>query len=438
MTTALHAFLSAHRHDDVRRLALQADRYPDVDMRVAIPQLSALQTAFSKLPDWAENRAVRYPPRLSMEQCSSQATARYKETLLTGGTKGRMVDLTGGLGVDTVALSSHFEEVDYVERDELLCSLARHNFPVLGRPHIRVHCTDAASYLRRMDPVDLIYIDPARRDKQGRKIIDLADCEPNLLELLPLLLEKADRVLVKLSPMLDVTQAVRRLGGVHAVHIVAVGNDCKELLLLLGASPVSFNRIPFHCVNLPHVAQTFVASWEENETPACYAAGVGAYLYEPSAPVMKSGLFGAVGARFMLTQLHPNSHLYTSHPFAASEVVRTEGIAVRPEPTLPRAVDAFPGRIFRVDGVSSFNKKAVGELLEGCTKANLTVRNFPATVSELRRTLKLKEGGDCYLFATTLGNGAHILIKTHKLIRYENSLSALPDGDLLSTLSECM
>ena len=392
-TVEFSAFLQAHRNDDVRTLALQAKKYPGIDLAEAVVQIAGRQMAEKKLPSWAAIDGIRYPRHLSMEQCSSELTARYKASLVEGDS---LADLTAGLGVDCSFLARRFRQVDYVERQEALCRLAERNFPLLGLPDVRIHCDDGTEYLRRMDPVDCLFLDPARRDAHGGKTVRIADCEPDVRALEPLLVEKGKTVMVKLSPMLDLSTALKELHHVAAVHCVAVHNECKELIILLkketdNVSLSAEQEVIIHCEQMVDnfLSQHFSYSLSEERAAACpLTAQVGTYLYEPGAALLKTGPFRLLGQRYGLRKLHANSHLYTSDTF----------------------VD-FPGRRFRVTGVAGFGKKELKTLLEGIGQANLTVRNFPATVAELRKKLKLKEGGEVYLFATTLADGAKVLVK---------------------------
>lgn len=389
-------FVAEHRHDDVRTLALQAARHPNVDMPTALTQIAGRQAAEEKIPTWAATDGILYPPHLSMEQCSSEVTARYKATVVEtlGGRHEQFADLTGGFGIDCAFLSPLFRQATYVERQDVLCEAARHNFPLLGLKHISVCHADGTDYLRDMPGTDWLFLDPARRDGHGGKTVAIADCEPDVAALEPLLLEKAEHVLIKLSPMLDLSQALHTLRHVSEAHIVSVGNECKELLLVLtrGTTPDP-DRVPIRCINLPtdRTAFTFTRR-EEQEAPCPYAEMPRAYLYEPNASLLKAGAFRSLAHTYQVEKLHPNSHLYTSDT----------------------ALTDFPGRMFRTEGWCGFGKHEVKELLEGEKRANLTVRNFPATVAELRKRLKLAEGGDIYLFATTMENGKKILIRCSK------------------------
>lgn len=390
------AFIDSHRGDDVRTLALQAKKYPAVDMAEAVVQIAGYQIAEKKVPLWAQTAGIRYPQHLSMEQCSSEVTARYKASLVSGDT---LTDLTAGWGVDCSFLARNFRCADYVERQETLCRIAAHNFPLLGLPHVRIHCADAVEYLQSMEPVDCLFLDPARRDSHGGKTVAIAECEPDVCRLEPLLVEKGKTVMIKLSPMLDMASALRDLQYVRRIHVVSVNNECKELIILLRKAPdeeeAAAGEVIISCEQVVNnsVRQHFQFTFSEEKSAGCpLAESVGNYLYEPGAALLKAGPYRLLATRYGVEKLHPNSHLYTS-----------SGL-----------VD-FPGRRFRVTAVSGFGKKDLKVLLEGVEKANLTVRNFPSSVAELRKKLKLKEGGDTYLFATTLASGEKVLIRGEKV-----------------------
>lgn len=390
------AFIDSHRGDDVRTLALQAKKYPAVDMAEAVVQIAGYQIAEKKVPLWAQTAGIRYPQHLSMEQCSSEVTARYKASLVSGDT---LTDLTAGWGVDCSFLARNFRCADYVERQETLCRIAAHNFPLLGLPHVRIHCADAVEYLQSMEPVDCLFLDPARRDSHGGKTVAIAECEPDVCRLEPLLVEKGKTVMIKLSPMLDMASALRDLQYVRRIHVVSVNNECKELIILLRKAPdeeeAAAGEVIISCEQVVNnsVHQHFQFTFSEEKSAGCpLAESVGNYLYEPGAALLKAGPYRLLATRYGVEKLHPNSHLYTS-----------SGL-----------VD-FPGRRFRVTAVSGFGKKDLKVLLEGVEKANLTVRNFPSSVAELRKKLKLKEGGDTYLFATTLASGEKVLIRGEKV-----------------------
>lgn len=389
-------FIRKHRRDDIRTLALQARKYPDVDMPAAITQIAGWQAAREKVPAWAENDNILYPAHLSLEQCSSEPTARYKANIIarSPGSRHTFADLTGGFGIDCAFLAALFKEATYVERQEALCRIASHNFPALNLNHITVCHADSLCHLQAMPTADWIFIDPARRDGHGGKTVAIADCEPNVAALEELLLQKAHRVLVKLSPMLDLTLALNDLHHVQEAHIVSAGNECKELLLVLARDAnLAPDDVPIHCINLnaSQDARPFTFTRRQERECACpYTPELKAYLYEPNASLLKGGAFRSISYIYKVEKLHPNSHLYTSDTY------------------LPD----FPGRKFQITGSCGFNKKEVKEMLGPQKKANLTVRNFPASVAELRKRLKLAEGGDTYLFATTLADEKKALISS--------------------------
>lgn len=386
-------FINEHQSDDVRNLALHARKYPNVDMPVAITQIAGRQIAAEKIPSWQKIEDIWYPRHLSLEQCSSEVTALYKAGLLQGES---LADLTGGFGIDCSFLAAGFKSVTYVERQEELCILAAHNFSVLNLNHISVRHEDGVAYLQAMSPADCLFLDPARRNEHGGKTVAISDCEPNVSELEELLLSKANRVMIKLSPMLDLSLALKDLPHTQEVHIISVNNECKELLLLLGQTVP--DEIPIHCVNLStkggeQETQHFAFTRQQEQNSECsYTSMLGNYLYEPHASLLKAGAYRSLASAYSVKKLHPNSHLYTSDTL----------------------IENFPGRVFRIINQCSFNKKEMKEALAGLQKANITIRNFPATVAELRKRTRLAEGGDTYLFASTLNNGRKILIRCEK------------------------
>ena len=389
------AFIREHRTKDVHTLALHAKKYPAVDLAEAIIQIAGQQIAEKKIPSWAKLEGIRYPQHLSMEQCSSEITARYKASLVEGDS---FADLTGGFGVDCAFIASRFRQADYVERQETLCELAMHNFALLGLNQIKVHSTDGIAYLQQMEPVDCLYLDPARRDNHGGKTIAISDCEPDVSQLESLLLKKGKSVMVKLSPMLDIALAIQTLKHISQVHIVAVNNECKELIILLEEQEINTEypkkEILISCEQIVNnlLTKPFSFTLEEERNASCeYADQLGKYLYEPGAALLKAGPYRLLASRYGVKKLHPNSHLYTSDTLVN-----------------------FPGRSFQIEAVSGFGKKELKAFLQRIGKANLTVRNFPSSVAELRKKLKVKEGGDIYLFATTLKEGEKVLIKCVK------------------------
>lgn len=399
MTTA--EFIREYRERDIRQLALQANRFPDVDMPYALDQIQGWQIARRKLPKWAACDGVIFPPHLSMEQCSSEPTAQYKLNLAMEwtcqvGHASRMTDLTGGFGVDFSFTSCAFAAATYVERNEQLCHIVEHNLPLLGLNNATVVCADAVEYLSTVEPQTMLFLDPARRDEHGAKTVMLADCTPDVVQLLPKLLEKSCFTMLKLSPMLDWHKAVDDLRGtVREVHIVSVGGECKELLLVL--STVVERELKVYCADLSTASGSsslFVY------TPGSSAPVVNSklktqnskFVHEPNASIMKAGCFDELAAAYGVSPVSRNSHLFLSD-----------------EP-----IEDFPGRSFVVERVTTMNKGELRKALAGIEKANIATRNFPLTVAELRKRLKIKDGGDVYIFATTTAEGEHLLLISRK------------------------
>ena len=381
-------FIAQHRTSDTRTLALQATRHTAVDMRQAITQIEGWQLAQSKLPQWAATEGVIYPPRISMEQCSSQATALYKASLASGA---RIADLTGGFGIDCSYMARGFEHTTYIERNPLLCDIARENFKLLGLHHIDIVNGNSEDILATLPPQDWIFADPARRDGAGQKVVALADCEPDITAIEEDIMAKSKRAMIKCSPMLDITAACRQLKHVAQVHIIAVNNECKELLFILQAGGAA--EITTHCINITNKGTeqfTFTAAEEQNAT-ASYTAQVGAYLYEPNAAIQKGNSHKTLAAATGTSKLHPNSHLFTADTL----------------------IEQFPGRKFKVAEVLGFTKSDIKKVVQ-MKKANISVRNFPESVQQLRKRLKLSDGGNEYIFATTLADERKVLIACHR------------------------
>ena len=430
MTTA--EFIQEYREKDTRQLALQSARFPDVDMPYALDQIKGWQTARRKLPTWAACDGIVYPPHLSMEQCSSEPTAQYKLNLAMEWARrvdhaSSMTDLTGGFGVDFSFTSCAFASATYVERNAQLCSMVEHNLPLLGIDNAKVVCADAVDYLSTLDMQTMIFLDPARRDQHGAKTVMLADCTPDVVQLLPQLLKKSRFTMLKLSPMLDWHKAVEDLQGmVREVHIVSVGGECKELLLVLseemeselkvfcadleaGGSSLSSGSSSSSCSSLssehsfprtpsspsaPSNASLFVyAPSASSPAPnSKFKTQNSKFLHEPNASIMKAGCFDELAAAYGVSPVSRNSHLFLSA-----------------EP-----VNGFPGRSFSIERVTTLNKRELRQALAGIEKANIATRNFPLSVAELRKRLKLKDGGDVYIFATTTAEDDHLLLISHK------------------------
>lgn len=396
MGTDLRSFIQTHKSEPLDKLAFSLSKQKELDTRYVLRQVEGWQRLRHKVPSWAAVEELEYPPRLSLEQCSGEAAACYKRDVVRrvlpdGGEA--FADLTGGLGVDFSFLAPHFRRAVYVERQAELVQLARHNMPLVGCAHADIVEGDAASYLSGMPHVDLLFLDPARRDAEGRKTVALEDCTPNVLELLPQLREKSRYVLLKLSPLFDLSLAMRQLGCVCEAHVFAAGGECKELLLLLSWEEDG-GDVPIVCVD---DALRFRFTREEEATASVeYTAAVrpGQYLYEPSAALLKAGAFRTIAARFGLRKLHPDAHLYVS----------------------AAPIPGFPGRCYEVLRTGGFSRTQLRDFRGDVKAAGLTVRGFPSTVRELRKRLGISDGGEEQWFATTQADGTHLLIATRRLL----------------------
>ena len=385
MNQATLEFIRQNAAEDVRQLAFLGKKNPEVDLAYALDQIAGRQKARTKIPSWAAIDGITYPPHLSMEQCSSEQTARYKAKI--AGTGDRIVDLTAGFGVDMAFMAEGFSEAIHIEQMEQLCAISSANYEVLGLNHIKVVNGNGVDYLHQLDHADLIFIDPARRDEHGARTYGIADCTPNVLGMIDEMLEKAPRVMIKLSPMLDWQKAASDVGRVSQVHIVSVANECKELLLVVERDS---KPLQIFCVN-----DNQVFSYSSTDEIGNFApqASEPQYLYEPNASVMKAGCFQLLSTRFGMSQPDKNSHLFLSD----------------------KPIADFPGRGFTIERTSTMNKKELKTALAGISQANIATRNFPLSVAELRKRLKLKDGGDTYIFATTSAQKGHLLLVCRKI-----------------------
>ncbi|MGL1888815.1 MAG: hypothetical protein OCD76_20050 [Reichenbachiella sp.] len=378
-TPEVKDFIQAHLNDDPIQLILKGTSFPRIPIKEVAHQIQCIKKAKTKLPYWASIEAIIYPPGISLEQSSSEATATYKASLFKGKT---VTDLTGGFGIDSYHLSKQMERVDYVEQNSTLHPIVQHNFAQLGADNICFHPTDALSYLNEENvPSDSYFIDPARRDDTDNRVFKIEDCRPNLNEVLPQLMKRKAEVVIKLSPLLDIQQSLSQIANVSELHIVSVNNECKELLFKLNFSVN--NPTTLHAINIQKSGTDVFEFDYSQEDQLPEFSDPKTYIYEPNASVMKSGGFNSVANQFDLAKLHRNSHLYTSD----------------------QKVEDFPGRTFILEAVSVMNKKKLKSFLPN-NKANITVRNYPETVQQIRKKMGIKDGGNVYLFATTLMDGS--------------------------------
>jgi len=379
-----YLFVKAHIDSPPHLVALQARKFPSWDMKFITQQIVGIQIAKKKLPLWYSTNRLLYPTRLSMEQCSSQATAKYKSEILHSA-KG--IDLTAGFGVDTYYFSLKNMHVDYCESNSNLAEICAYNFNLLKAKNISVNSCDGFTYLSQSKTIyNWAYIDPERR-KFGNKVFKLSDCQPNIVLHQDEILKNVKHLLIKTSPLLDIKLALGELKSVKEVHVLSVKNECKELLFLLDSQKEHLSYPKIICVNIAQGTQkSFEFNFKDETENVVEYALPKKYLYEANASIMKAGAFKSVAVKFNLHKLHIHSHLYTSDKLNLK----------------------FPGKVYQIIDVLSPDKKAVKKIVGD--KINIACRNYPQNPIELRKKLKIKEGGELQLFATTL------MDKTNKLI----------------------
>lgn len=377
LTDEIINFINDNLNKSASELLLRASKFSKDEMRFIAQQIVGKQLAKKKLPTWYTEDKILYPVRLSMEQCSSELTAKYKSRILFGG---RGIDLTGGYGVDTYFLAQKSDSVVYCEKNEQLAKLVNNNFKAFKQDNCSVFIGDGLSYINQEENFDWIFIDPARR-KQSMRTYKLEDCEPSILDIQDSLFEKSDRILIKTAPLLDIQQTLADLKFVKEVHILSVNNDCKEVLYYLDKNN-SLAEPLIKCVNFKHdLAEDYNFNYSDELNTESQFSDPLTYLYEPNASIMKAGAFKSIAAKFGLYKLQQHSHLYTSE----------------------KLISDFPGRKFLVKELLAVDRKLINKYCSG--KANLSCRNFPQNADSLRKKLKLKDGGENYLFATTLHSG---------------------------------
>ena len=381
----IQEFINSQLNSSASDLMLKASSYPEWDMKAIAQQLVGKQIAKKKLPTWFNNNEILYPVRLSMEQCSSEETAKYKTKIINSGCG---IDLTGGFGVDTIFLSKKCESLIYCERNEDLASLVTHNFKALNQHNCEVYVGDGVEYIKNLKKIDWIFVDPSRR-KESQRVFRLEDCEPNVTELIDLFFDKAEHLLIKTAPLLDIQQTLSDLEAVKEVHVIAVNNECKEVLYLLEKDFIGEALI--FCVNLKkeHEEEFRFTLSQEQEVLSLYSEPL-EYIYEANAAIMKAGAFKSIASKHELYKLHKHSHLYTSQ----------------------KLISEFPGRSFKVKEVLNPDKKSLTKLPK---KGNLACRNYPHKVDVLKKKLKLNDGGNDYIFATTLKGKQFKLIVCEKV-----------------------
>lgn len=379
----------------VEELALQRKRFAhlsDEEWRWMLQQVEGRQRTHDKLPTFAQIEDWWYPIRLSCEQCSSEATARYKAAIIRqlGEKQDILIDLTGGYGVDTYFLSEQTVQAHYVERNEELCRIAQHNFQIANKP-IHVHNTSAEDFLPQYSMAGsvssdvkkevVVYLDPARRDAHGGKVFRIEDCEPNIIKILPSLRAISSTILIKFSPMLDITSALQSLGNEWDVHVVALHNEVKEIIFVTGN-----NRI--HAVNILHEGNDqFSFTRSEEKSALCAMADcICEYIYEPNAAIIKAGAFRLVSERYQLHKLDHNTHLYTAD----------------------QLIENFPGRVWQMIAQPIKNQRDIAAL--GIQRAAILTRNYPLTPEELRKKFKLQESDSHFLIGARIATKPTLIL----------------------------
>ncbi len=395
-------FIKQHRNENPLSLALK--KAPEgIDLQWCLRQIEGYGVAKKKLPEWTKTDNIWFSPRLSMEQCSSETTARYKQAIAERLGCKVLIDLTGGFGIDFSYMARNMENAFYIEQQEVLCNIASHNFPLMGLQNIKIyntaceefwnqHVSDSTTAEKQREKI-LIYLDPARRNNKGKKVFSINDCTPDVTLLQDSLLENSAYIMLKLSPMLDIAQARRQLKDISEIHIVSVKGECKELIFVMSKDS---DRQHYYCVNLETDEAPFTsdisATTEQAEIAIPSEITEGAFLFEPNASIMKAGVQNAFARRHNLKKLHPMSNLFLGK-----------------EP-----IQDIPARQFIIERMSDFQKGNLKSFMQDIRQANLTIRNFPSTVEDLKKRLKIKDGGNIYLFATTLSDDTHVLIRGGK------------------------
>lgn len=373
LNTDSQHFIQYNLNADITTLVLKGSTFDGIGIKELIEQLESKKRCQKKLPTWFHHANIYYPNKLNIEQTSSEITAIYKASLISGTS---IIDLTGGFGVDSFYFSKHFEKVTHCEINNDLSEIVNHNFKQLLAENIETISADGIEFLKTSNRLyDWIYIDPSRRHDVKGKVFFLKDCLPNIPDELDGLFRYSNNIMIKTSPLLDISAGIKELKYVKRIHIVAVNNEVKELLWILERGYHS--EIIIEAINLKsEMNEVFKFNYsDESAIEINYSLPLN-YLYEPNSAILKSGGFNSVSSTLNTSKLHKHSHLYTNE-----------------------ALIDFPGRRFKIVNAVSYNKITVKSL--HIQKANITTRNFPETVQSIRNTFKIKDGGTSYLFFTT-------------------------------------
>jgi len=387
LNTGVQDFIKYNLNTAIVSVLLKKSDFNTISSKELAEQIEAKNKCKYKLPSWYKTKKIYYPNKLNIEQCSSELTAEYKAQIVDGKS---LVDLTGGFGVDSFYFSKKIEQVFHCEINENLSKIAAHNFDVFGVDNTQVIPLDGLGFLKNSNEVyDWIYVDPSRRSTSKGKVFLLSDCTPDIIAHLELLFKKSKNILLKTSPLLDISSGIKQLKNIKEIHVVAVNNEVKELLWVLQSGFV--NEVRVKTINLKKsIKDSYDFTWSEEKRTSLTFTEPQNFLFEPNAAILKAGAFKLIAKDFKVGKFNLHSHLYTS-----KELVK------------------FPGRSFKIENVIDYNKKELKKL--SGTKANITVRNFPENVQNIRKRFKIKDGGEDYLFFTTVNNNQFKVIKCARI-----------------------
>lgn len=378
LTKEFQDFLKQNEQKNVKEIGLKKSPFPSISSAEIARQLKGFHVAKNKFPTLYQTENIFFPPSINLEQASSEATAQYKSTLVKGKT---LIDLTAGFGIDTMAFAQNFEDVFHIEQNEELSEIVAHNASILA-PNLKTYTGTFQEYFNEnpTQKFDVIYLDPARRNSSGRKFI-LEDLEPNILEWIPIFFEKTEQIIIKLSPLLDISSTIQQIDHIAEIHIVALKNEVKDFLLILNQAHATKNPI-LKAINLETTQPIVSFQYEDEYSAHVQYSAVQRYIYEPNVAVLKTGAFKLICEKYNVMKLHQNTHLYTSN----------------------EVIQHFPGKIYHVDQHIENPKKEILKM-----KANLLVKNFNQPIDVIKKKFKIIDGGETTLIFTQSIEGFHLL-----------------------------
>lgn len=386
LNSDIQNFIQQNLNEDSTRLILKGSPFQNVTIQEIVEQIISKKKCKKKLPTWFNTTQIYYPNKLNIEQTSSEITAKYKANLINGK---NLIDITGGFGVDCFAFAENFKKITHCEINEKLSEIVKHNYNKLKIKNIKTKAINGLEYLENnKQKYNWIYADPSRRNESKGKVFLLEDCSPNIPKNLDLLFQYTDNVLLKLSPILDITASINELKFIKEIHVVTTNNEVKELLFILEKNFTG--TIKINTVNIKNDATQILNAFIFSKVEPSFSLPK-TYLYEPNSAILKAGLFNEVSHQLFIDKLNTNSHLYTSTNLIS-----------------------FPGRRFKILEITTYDKKKIKKLTSS-NKVNITTRNFPETVAQIRKKTGLKDGGNHYLFFTTDLNNKLIVIICEKV-----------------------